>query len=92
MNCFKNGTCIDEIIMVVHVVSNINCCDTSYTQSLLYQGRFDELVIEERRASALELLNFIGKQSHLYKSKIFIKFLEVFLLAYKVSISLKCVV
>lgn len=41
-------------------------------------GRFDELVIEERRASALDLLNFIGKQSHLYKSQIFTKFLEVF--------------
>ncbi|XP_045172329.2 ribosomal protein S6 kinase delta-1-like [Mercenaria mercenaria] len=39
-------------------------------------GRFDELVIEERRSSALELLNFIGRQSHLYKSQIFIKFLE----------------
>ncbi|KAL4238691.1 Ribosomal protein S6 kinase delta-1 [Mactra antiquata] len=39
-------------------------------------GRFDEQVIEERRSSALDLLNFIGRQSHLYKSQIFIKFLE----------------
>ena len=40
-------------------------------------GRFDDAVIEERRCSALELLNFVGRQSHLYKSQIFIKFLEV---------------
>ena len=44
---------------------------------LTFTGRFDDAVIEERRCSALELLNFIGRQSHLYKSQIFNKFLEV---------------
>lgn len=39
-------------------------------------GRFAESVIEERRTSALELLNFIGHQQHLYKSQLFQKFLE----------------
>ncbi|XP_041353689.1 ribosomal protein S6 kinase delta-1-like [Gigantopelta aegis] len=34
-------------------------------------GRFDEAVIEERRQSALSLLNFIGHQPHLYNSKHF---------------------
>ncbi|XP_046571103.1 ribosomal protein S6 kinase delta-1-like [Haliotis rubra] len=37
-------------------------------------GRFDDTVIEERRQSGLDLLNFIGKQPHLFKSHIFEKF------------------
>ncbi|KAL3874775.1 hypothetical protein ACJMK2_037745 [Sinanodonta woodiana] len=39
-------------------------------------GRFDEAVIEERKTSALELLNFVGQQPHLYKSQIFQTFLQ----------------
>ena len=54
-------------------------------------GRFDEGVIEERRISALELLNFIGKQSHLYKSLVFLKFLEVFAYKFKHVLSLHTV-
>ncbi|XP_014767831.1 ribosomal protein S6 kinase delta-1 isoform X1 [Octopus bimaculoides] len=41
-----------------------------------YFGRFTESVIEERRKSALELLNFIGRQSHLHRTKTFQQFLE----------------
>ncbi|XP_005107032.1 ribosomal protein S6 kinase delta-1 [Aplysia californica] len=39
-------------------------------------GRFDETVIEERRLSAVELLNFVATQPHLYKSLVFKQFLE----------------
>ncbi|KAK3592556.1 hypothetical protein CHS0354_005618 [Potamilus streckersoni] len=39
-------------------------------------GRFDDAVIEERKTSALELLNFVGQQPHLYKSQIFQTFLQ----------------
>ncbi|CAG5123035.1 unnamed protein product [Candidula unifasciata] len=39
-------------------------------------GRFDENVIEERRMSSLELLNFVATQPHLYKSLVFKQFLE----------------
>ncbi|GAB1609748.1 ribosomal protein S6 kinase delta-1-like isoform X1 [Argonauta hians] len=41
-----------------------------------YFGRFAESVIEERRKSALELLDFIGCQSHLHRTKTFQQFLE----------------
>ncbi|XP_071079890.1 ribosomal protein S6 kinase delta-1-like isoform X1 [Haliotis cracherodii] len=37
-------------------------------------GRFDDTVIEERKQSGLDLLNFISKQPHLFKSHIFEKF------------------
>jgi len=40
-------------------------------------GRFENKVIEERRQSALRLLQFIGSQSHLYKHEKFIEFLSV---------------
>lgn len=40
-------------------------------------GRFDEAVIEERRQSALALLNFVGTQPHLYKSHLLARFLAV---------------
>ncbi|XP_076464415.1 LOW QUALITY PROTEIN: ribosomal protein S6 kinase delta-1-like [Babylonia areolata] len=39
-------------------------------------GRFDEAVVEERRQSALALLNFIGTQPHLYKSQALAQFLS----------------
>ncbi|BFZ07313.1 hypothetical protein BsWGS_10351 [Bradybaena similaris] len=39
-------------------------------------GRFDENVIEERRLSALGLLNFVATQPHLYKSLVFKQFIE----------------
>nr|KAG5714465.1 hypothetical protein BaRGS_006911 [Batillaria attramentaria] len=39
-------------------------------------GRFDDTVIEERRQSALALLNFIGTQPHLYKSQLLARFLS----------------
>ncbi|XP_069116020.1 ribosomal protein S6 kinase delta-1-like [Argopecten irradians] len=39
-------------------------------------GRFEDSVIEERRLSALQLLNFIGNQAHLHKSKAFQEFLK----------------
>ncbi|OWF43526.1 ribosomal protein S6 kinase delta-1-like isoform X2 [Mizuhopecten yessoensis] len=39
-------------------------------------GRFEDSVIEERRISALQLLNFIGNQPHLHKSKAFQEFLK----------------
>ncbi|XP_060080683.1 ribosomal protein S6 kinase delta-1-like [Ylistrum balloti] len=39
-------------------------------------GRFEDAVIEERRLSALQLLNFIGNQAHLHKSKAFQEFLK----------------
>ncbi|KAK3093939.1 hypothetical protein FSP39_022039 [Pinctada imbricata] len=39
-------------------------------------GRFDESVIEERRQSALTLLEFIGLHSYLYKSKEFVAFIK----------------
>lgn len=37
-------------------------------------GRFDDKVIEERRQYSLRLLQFIGSQSHLYKTDKFIEF------------------
>ncbi|CAL1535697.1 unnamed protein product, partial [Lymnaea stagnalis] len=43
-------------------------------------GRFDDTVIEERRQSAVGLLNFIATQPHLYKSLVFKQFLEVLVL------------
>ncbi|BFZ11831.1 hypothetical protein BsWGS_14870 [Bradybaena similaris] len=39
-------------------------------------GRFTESVIEKRRQGAVELLNFISTQPHLYKSHVFKHFLE----------------
>ncbi|KAL5009142.1 hypothetical protein ScPMuIL_014723 [Solemya velum] len=39
-------------------------------------GRFDGIVIEERRSTAMDLLNFIGRQYYLYKSTAFLNFLE----------------
>jgi hypothetical protein len=45
--------------------------------STLFSGRFEEAVVEERRQSALALLNFIGTQPHLYKSKTLAEFLAV---------------
>ncbi|KAH9490776.1 hypothetical protein Btru_046971 [Bulinus truncatus] len=39
-------------------------------------GRFDNCVIEERRQSAVDLLNFVATQPHLYKSLVFKQFLE----------------
>ncbi|XP_033733841.1 LOW QUALITY PROTEIN: ribosomal protein S6 kinase delta-1-like [Pecten maximus] len=39
-------------------------------------GRFEDSVIEERRLSALQLLNFIGNQAHLHRSKAFQEFLK----------------
>ncbi|XP_064600740.1 uncharacterized protein LOC135466918 [Liolophura sinensis] len=39
-------------------------------------GRFDESVIEERRKSALDLLNFVGRQYHLYRSPAFVDFFK----------------
>ncbi|XP_059179556.1 ribosomal protein S6 kinase delta-1-like [Physella acuta] len=39
-------------------------------------GRFDDTVIEERRLSAVQLLNFVATQPHLYKSLVFKQFLE----------------
>ena len=40
-------------------------------------GRFDDSVIEERRQSAMNLLDFVGAHSYLYKSKDFMAFLKV---------------
>lgn len=44
---------------------------------VFFSGRFDESVIEERRQSALDLLNFAGKDPHLFTSHPFVSFFEV---------------
>lgn len=40
-------------------------------------GRFDEGVIEERRKSALELLEFAATHSQLFMNTVFVRFFEV---------------
>ena len=40
-------------------------------------GRFEEAIIEERRKAALELLNFLGSQAHLFNSLAVQEFFEV---------------
>lgn len=45
--------------------------------SIFITGRFDESVIEERRQSALELLQFANNYPPLFTSQIFVKFFEV---------------
>ena len=57
-----------------------------YLSNLLYNvviiiiyvlERFDEAVIEERRLAALELLNFLSSQPHLFNSLACQEFFEV---------------
>lgn len=50
---------------------------TNFCDHLL-PGRFDEATIEERREAALELLNFLGSQAHLFNSLTVQAFFEVF--------------
>ena len=57
-----------DLQCISHYILTWNSCTT---------GRFEESVIEERRQSALGLLNFAGKDPHLFTSASFVSFFEV---------------
>ena len=69
-HCEMSGYCRSALGRAKFLFTITICFD-------IFAGRFDDEIVEERRLAALELLNFLSSQPHLFNSLAVQQFFEV---------------